>query len=892
MKISHVAKSVAVRWPALHALTILAFSACVIVAISACGPKPTAGGFSGWIVDANGRPVARARVTVNGLSAVTESDGSFEVDVADENTYQLRVSHPDYADLFQISREVLRRQVWTLTRAHVVEFDPANPITLSDERPELDRMPLEGAALRLPPDALVDSNGNPPAGQVRGAIATLDLTRSEGPQDWGTVRADGTEGFLVSYGAVFIQFTDPAGSTVYQLRNGVSGNLSLPVLPTMAAHVGAALQAPFWYYDEADGLWHEAGQSTWNPAVGAYQGILNHLSTINTDIAKFDNAACLAITLDSSIATGHKLRIRYHSGGTAFGQVPQFVMNDVLNAAYRLPAMTNVLLELRNSSDEVLGNLVVEDPAGNPLVNTVVNTGTAIPEGNSLWPPAPYTDCKPIRLKLGSPDVEIRINELSGAALPRDNPTDDYLTWAPTFALARLSSPMVSAVNVVLTNDTPNIGGNVRFAAHQAPWPANTTATAATLSLTLPANGDWVPFVIAGEFETPSINDKDAVIEAHQNNATGPILGTKALMVRVRKDANTITASERARFLFAWQKFRNQTGAIHYVLVQEMHRLASTAGDEAHMQPAFLTWHRAFLLLVERELQKIDPSVALHYWNWDEASPNVFADNFMGAPGSGGFTAEPEFSLTNPLLGWDTDLPFNGGELRRNIEDHTQDPGGYMKPLDDPVDSSLVDSFTNFGPTTDDFFSVNSFSDDVERPSHNQAHGWPCAAGHLTSPNRSAADPLFFLLHSQIDREWAYWQDANDRQGVVSNGVLTFPAPQHYDNTGAWNSPSSGATWDFRQQGSFLEDGLWPWDGTSGGTPMTPELRPVNQATSGGSNVPNSMPLIPSTGFPAAARANLWPATVTVPLNRHMIDYHGRFEPTDGLGFSYDDVPY
>ena len=504
----------------------------------------------------------------------------------------------------------------------------------------------------------------------------------------------------------------------------------------------------------------------------------------------------------------------------------------------------------------------------------------------------PYTDCKPITLTLGSPDVEIRINELSGAALPKDNPTDDYLTWAPTFGLARLSSPMASAVNIVLTNDAPNIGGNVRFAAHQAPWPSNTTATATTLALNLPANGDWVPFVIVGEFGTPSVNDKDAIVEAHQNNATGPVVGSKALMVRVRKDANTITASERDRYLFAWQKFRNQVGSTNYVLVQEMHRLASTAGDEAHMQPAFLTWHRAFLLLVERELQKIDPSVALHYWNWDGAAPKIFAQNFMGAPGTGGFIAEPVFSLTNPLLGWDTDLPFNGGELRRNVDDHTRDPAGAMKPLDDPVSSSLVDSFTNFGLTTDDFFSVNSFSDDVERASHNTGHGWPCGSGHLTNPNRSAADPIFFLLHSQIDREWAYWQNANNRQGVVNGALLTFPAPEHYDNTGAWNSPGNTATWDFRQQGSFLDDGMWPWDGTSGGTPMTPQLRPVNQATAAGSNVPNSMPLIPSTGFPASPRANLWPAAVSVPLNRHMIDYHGRFVPADGLGFSYDDVPY
>ena len=69
-------------------------------------------------------------------------------------------------------------------------------------------------------------------------------------------------------------------------------------------------------------------------------GKIDHLSTLNTDIAKFGDAACLKIDLDASVPLGNKLRIRYHSGGTPFGQTPQFVMNDTTNAAYRLPANT------------------------------------------------------------------------------------------------------------------------------------------------------------------------------------------------------------------------------------------------------------------------------------------------------------------------------------------------------------------------------------------------------------------------------------------------------------------------------------------------------------------------------------------------------------------------
>lgn len=840
--------------------------------------------FSGWAVDHRGRPVEGARVQVNGATATTRTDGRFEVSARRADQYILIVSHREYADVAHTSRTPLEDLVWPLVKAQVSEVDPKAPITLVDERQDLDDHLLFGASFTLPPNALVDAQGNAPAGMVRGAIATLDLTNGEGPTDWGVRSGDGRDGYLVSYGAVFLQFSDVTGGTTYQLRSGVSGQLSLPVLSTMRDHVIETTSVPFWYYDQSAGEWKKAGDATYDASAGAYLGSVNHLSTINTDIAKFDNAACLAITLDSSIPTGHKLRIRYHSGGTPFGQVPTFVMNDTLNAAYRLPANTNVLLELLNSSDQVFGNLVVEDPPGTALINNVVDTGAALPSGSSLWPPAPYSPCKPLILRFGSPEVEIRINELESAVLPMDDPTDDYLTWAPMYALARLTTPMTSAVNVVLTNDTPNIGGNIRFAAHQDPWPATTTATASTLALTLPDDGSWVPFMVAGEFGTPSANDKDAIIEVHQDNTMGAELGTKALMVRIRKNANTLTAGERDRLLFAWRGFRNKIGVNNYLLIAELHRLASTAGDEAHRQPAFLTWHRVLLLLVERELQQIDPSVALHYWNWDAAAPNFFIENFIGEEGSGSFIAEPVFSVSNPLNGWDTELPFNDGELRRNTEDHSRDPAGAMKPLDHPVDPSLIDS-ADYGPRT----STSSFSSDVERRSHDIAHGWPCAAGHLTNPNRSAGDPLFFFLHSQIDREWAYWQETHDRFGVVSGGTLSFPEPAHYDNNGNWDSPGNIGSW---QKGSFLEDGIWPWDGTTGGTPFSAEWRPENQATAPGTNVPVSMPLIPSSGFPASPQANLWPETEIVPLNRHMIDYLGKFRPQDGLGFSYDDVPY
>jgi Common central domain of tyrosinase len=82
-----------------------------------------------------------------------------------------------------------------------------------------------------------------------------------------------------------------------------------------------------------------------------------------------------------------------------------------------------------------------------------------------------------------------------------------------------------------------------------------------------------------------------------------------------------------------------------------MHRL-EIALDQAHGNPGFLSWHRAYLLDLERELQKIDPSVTLPYWRFDQPAPNAFTADFMGLPGPGDTVV---FSETNLLRQWQTD---------------------------------------------------------------------------------------------------------------------------------------------------------------------------------------------------------------------------------------------
>src|SRR5215210_8713205 len=84
--------------------------------------------------------------------------------------------------------------------------------------------------------------------------------------------------------------------------------------------------------------------------------------------------------------------------------------------------------------------------------------------------------------------------------------------------------------------------GRVTFAAARA------NPGASTLVLNLPASGAWVRFFVAGEFGRPSVSLGDAVIQAVGAGSLG-VLGTRRMTVRVRKNAQTLSAAERNRFV-------------------------------------------------------------------------------------------------------------------------------------------------------------------------------------------------------------------------------------------------------------------------------------------------------------------------------------------------------
>ena len=278
-----------------------------------------------------------------------------------------------------------------------------------------------------------------------------------------------------------------------------------------------------------------------------------------------------------------------------------------------------------------------------------------------------------------------------------------------------------------------------------------------------------VQFFLAGRFQRPSIADGDANVQI-VNTTDNQAIGTTSLMVRIRKNANSLTTAERNRLLAAFATLNN-AGMGRFADFRNVH---SSAGDpEAHQNAGFPPWHRAFLLDLERELQQIDPSVALPYWRFDEPAPNLFTRDFMGVTDPS--TGRVLFSATNPLQFWATDGVI--GIVRRpRFNTQTQRATALQGPVITEPETFLLGLSTTSPP----IHRYSRFRRYEGNP-HGTAH--VSFTGSISQIATAAKDPLFFLLHANVDRLWAKWQWLNRRFDVND--------PSSFEPLGAAGSPGT-----------------------------------------------------------------------------------------------------
>ena len=407
-------------------------------------------------------------------------------------------------------------------------------------------------------------------------------------------------------------------------------------------------------------------------------------------------------------------------------------------------------------------------------------------------------------------DVEIQINNSANA-------NARFVTWAPAPCRIRITNPAGSqgqgTPNIRISGRSTTTGGAVVFRS------GTTGGFTSSLTLQVPVNGNWVTFFTAGEFGRASVNLDDVRIEARKGNGN-QVVGSTPCTVRIRKNANSLTNAERDRFITAFAQLNNR-GAGGFTAFREMH--TNVSSPQAHGAPGFLPWHRAYLLDLERELQAIDPSVALHYWRFDRPAPNIFTRDFLGVSDAVGTVS---FSASNPLQFWVTDgVP---GINRRPFFPTNTAPPGLRTEAQTIALGTAYPAFRT-----------------LEGNPHGSAH--VSFGGSISSIGTAARDPLFFLLHCNVDRLWAKWQRQNNRF-----------------------NPAQAASYDGASNpiGHNLPDTMWPWNGITG--PPRPPTAP------GGTMA--SSPCVSAPGLS--------------PHVRDSLDFQGKVSAASNLGFDYDDVPF
>lgn len=402
--------------------------------------------------------------------------------------------------------------------------------------------------------------------------------------------------------------------------------------------------------------------------------------------------------------------------------------------------------------------------------------------------------------------------------------------------------------------------------------------------------------LVAGKFQPgkrhngASADGKDVVIEAVWADTPDIVAGSLEVMIRVRKNANELSSKARNDFLDALA-FLNGIGdfpaagagrGIYVTDFVGMH--VAGAYSVGHGDSHFLPWHRLYLLDLERLLQKVNPAVTLPYWQFDETAEHVFTQEFMGetetipdnTPFTPGWSDKlTKFDPANPISGWKIG-EVNG--IRRAAYFDTKNSPALGLP-DEATSGSgfrLINEMATLliGGADDPEMGTRSRG---ARDGFAEMEGTPHGAAHISfngsinAVPEAPRDPLFFLLHCNVDRLWALWQFLFDRFTVRHK--QSYPYQDKLEIIGHSEAPLEGLiSGTFPDSWKVLFSPQWPWDS---GLSKPGHLRP---------------PGTRSGNFTSSIGAkNLQDAP---PRLADAIDAFGLHVPADYLGYAYDDVPF
>jgi tyrosinase len=261
----------------------------------------------------------------------------------------------------------------------------------------------------------------------------------------------------------------------------------------------------------------------------------------------------------------------------------------------------------------------------------------------------------------------------------------------------------------------------------------------------------------------------------------------------VRKNHRDLSQAEKAAFVGAVLALKNNVDSVLHPGAQkryddfvEIHKNAMTGPAMFEPMPhgtsLFYPWHRILLRQFELELQKMDPTVTIPYWDWD-TSKSPFSADFLGGDGD---AQQGQRVITGAFA-------FSGGKFSVRVwDDFPGDPHypWLRREMGDsanaylPTHPKVVDGLNKApywpGPSCFERVSEGSL--------HNPVHNW--VGGNMadaTSPN----DPVFFLHHANLDYLWEQWKVLHP----TADPYLPLAGNKGLDAILVFNAPGQPAPW-------------------------------------------------------------------------------------------------
>lgn len=245
-------------------------------------------------------------------------------------------------------------------------------------------------------------------------------------------------------------------------------------------------------------------------------------------------------------------------------------------------------------------------------------------------------------------------------------------------------------------------------------------------------------------------------------------------ITKPRRDASAVSVAERIAYrdavvAIATNPAHQYSDGVQYFTKQN---IVHTSGPE-HGNPAFPPWHREMVNQYENLLREANPLLTLLYWDFTEnplTGVNLFTNDFMG----------PSTGTVTGTLG--DALPV---AISRSVAPW---PGGCTFD----TDAALL------GSAFSDYAALRQRIEVFPR-NHDCAHGFlGGAAGDMSFQSRAARDPVFFLLHANVDRHWATWQrngaDPSRVDPVSAYGTVSSNTRINAQMT-PWNGGTSTPPW-------------------------------------------------------------------------------------------------